>query len=167
MVIPDLIGKLKEPVRFNEKAVDDETIITILEAARLAPSANNAQIWRFFVIEEKGLLKEAAALGSVPAFKTARTIIAACADPWVVGGSRGREQPFFMIDIPIAVTHIVLMARELGVSVGLSFDFDEKKLLALVRAPKDYRAVILVALGYAGVHTPGKGEVLEEVVRTV
>jgi nitroreductase len=167
VVIRDLIGQLKEPVRFNARAVGDESILAVLEAARLAPSANNAQIWRFFVIEEKGLLKEAAALSNVPAFMSAPTIIAACADPWVVGGKRGREQPFFMIDIPIAATHIILTARELGISSALSFDFDEKRVLGLVRAPKDYRAVLLIALGYAEGNTPGKREAPGEIVRTI
>jgi nitroreductase len=148
MIIPELISRIKEPVHFDERPVDQGTITSILEAARLAPSANNSQIWRFFVIRDDALLRQAAALAGRAVFADARTIIAACAEPWIVG-RRGREQPFFMIDVPIALAHIILAARELGVSVSLSFDFDDERLIALLGARRGYRAVALIALGYA------------------
>ena len=147
MIIGDLIAVVKEPVRFGERAVDQRTIMDILDAARLAPSANNSQIWRFLVIDGEHLLREVAALSGKPAFAGSRTVIVACAEPWIVG-RRGREQPFFMIDVPIALSHVVLAARERGVSVSLSFEFDEQRVMKLIDAPKGYRGVALVAIGY-------------------
>jgi nitroreductase len=148
MIIPGLISQVKEPVLFDGRPVDQGTVMSILEAARLAPSANNSQIWRFFVIRDDAGLRQAAALAASPVFTGARTIIAACANPWIIA-TRGTEQPFFMIDVPIALAHVVLMAREAGVSVSLAFEFDEKKLISLIAAPRKYRAVALMALGYA------------------
>jgi len=147
-IIADLISRMREPVRFDDRPVDQGTIMSILDAARLAPSANNSQIWRFFVIRDDDHLRRAAALVSSPVFAGARTIIAACADPWIIA-RRGTEQPFFMIDVPIALAHICLMARELGVSVSTAFDFDEAELIALLAAPRGYRGVAMMALGYA------------------
>lgn len=148
MIIPDLISRIKEPTRFDGRPVDQGTVTSILEAARLAPSANNSQVWRFFIIRDDAALKQAAALAAKPVFGGARTIVAACAQPWLIA-TRGTEQPFFMIDVPIALAHVSLMAQEAGVSVSLAFDFNEEQLMALIGAPPGYRAVALVALGYA------------------
>ncbi len=41
--------------RFTEQEVPQEDILTILEAARLAPSATNEQPWHFIVIRDKQL----------------------------------------------------------------------------------------------------------------
>jgi nitroreductase len=166
MIIPDLISRMKEPVRFDDRPVDQGTITSILEAARLAPSANNSQIWRFFIIRDAALLRQAAALAGRPIFADARTIIAACADPWIIS-KRGTEQPFFMIDVPIALAHISLMAQEAGVSVSLAFDFDEAGLIELVGAPRGYRAVALIALGYAEDDRLRSGEIREDIARIV
>ncbi len=166
MIIPDLISGINEPVRFDDRPVDQGTIMSILEAARLAPSANNSQIWRFFVIRDDALLRQAAALGGRAVFSGARTIIAACAEPWIVG-RRGKEQPFFMIDVPIALTHVILAARELGVSSALSFDFDEGRLMGLLGAPRGYRAVALIALGYAQDDRSLPREVRDDTVRII
>jgi nitroreductase len=166
MIIPDLIACLREPVRFEGRPVDLGTIMSILEAARLAPSANNSQVWRFFVIRDDDLLRKAAALTGKPVFATARTIVAACAEPWIIR-TRGTEQPFFMIDVPIALAHIGLMAREAGVSVSTAFDFDEAGLMALLEAPRGYRGVALVALGYAEDDREYPDEARRDAVRIV
>lgn len=166
MTIPEIISRITEPARFDGRPVDQGTIMSILEGARLAPSANNSQIWRFFIIRDDATLQQAAALAARPVFAGARTIIAACADPWIIA-TRGTEQPFFMIDVPIALAHISLMAREAGVSVSIAFEFDEGRLLSLITAPRRYRAVALVALGYAEQDRPRSGGVSGDIVRII
>jgi nitroreductase len=166
MIIPDLVSHMKQPERFDGRPVDQGTVTAILDAARLAPSANNSQIWRFFVIRDEALLRQVVALAGRPVFAGARTIIAACADPWIIS-TRGAEQPFFMIDVPIALAHIVLAAQEAGVSTSLAFDFDEGALIALVGAPRGYRAVALIALGYAEGDRLRSGEIPNDVVRII
>ena len=52
-----------------------------------------------------------------------------------------------MIDVPIAISHIVLQAAELGMACAVEFEIDEEKVKAAVNAGKDYRAVALIALG--------------------
>ncbi|MHB8843840.1 MAG: nitroreductase family protein [Nitrospirota bacterium] len=42
--------------RFKQTAVPDEDIRTILDAGRLAPSANNTQPWSFLVIRDREML---------------------------------------------------------------------------------------------------------------
>ena len=47
--------------RFKQSSVPDDDIRKILEAGRLAPSANNTQPWSFLVIKDKETLKKMAA----------------------------------------------------------------------------------------------------------
>ena len=151
MILLDLIKDIREPRAFIKRGVGNGDIGKILEAARLAPSANNSQIWRFFVVKDRGLLKEISVLSKKASFQTAPLIICALTDPWVVS-RRGREQPFFMIDVPIAISHIIFMAKEIGISASLDFEIDEGRLKEIVNPPKSYRAVALIALGYANEH---------------
>jgi nitroreductase len=47
--------------RFKQTPVPDEVINKILDAGRLAPSANNTQPWKFIVIKDRVILKNMAA----------------------------------------------------------------------------------------------------------
>jgi len=52
----DAIKGRKSIRRFKQAPVSEEDIRKILDAGRLAPSANNSQPWRFVVIRDKALL---------------------------------------------------------------------------------------------------------------
>jgi nitroreductase len=52
----DAIQERKSIRRFKQSPVPDEDVKKILDAGRLAPSANNSQPWRFVVIRDKALL---------------------------------------------------------------------------------------------------------------
>jgi nitroreductase len=155
MILEDLTHALAEARSFTDADVDDDDLTAILEAARLAPSAMNSQIWRFFVVKRGGRLDRLAALAGVPAFRTAPVVVVACAAPYFLK-KRGREQPYFMIDVPIAVTHLLLSAADLGLGGAVTYRFDEGAALTIVGAPERYRGVALAALGYAGERDKGK-----------
>jgi nitroreductase len=56
----DAIKGRKSIRRFKQTPVPDEDIKKVLDAGRLAPSANNTQPWKFIVIEDRALLKKMA-----------------------------------------------------------------------------------------------------------
>ncbi len=111
-----------------------------LEAARIAPSASNAQLWKFVTVTEKGKVK-------------LRDLAEACNSPhpWraaVVGASQpGRmdtvlEKPFWMIDLPIALSHISLMAASMDLAVDLSLaGFNEKAVNGTIKLLPPLRSV--------------------------
>jgi nitroreductase len=57
----DAIQGRKSIRRFKQTPVPDEDIRKILDAGRLAPSANNTQPWSFIVIKDRAVLKNMAA----------------------------------------------------------------------------------------------------------
>ena len=166
MLVLDLIKDIAEPKSFVDGDIDDGDIAKILETARLAPSANNSQIWRFFVVKDSDTLKKVSALSKKELFQKAPLIICALTDPAVVS-RRSREQPFFMIDVPIAISHIILMAKEIGISASLDFEIDEGRLKEIINPPKSYRAVALIALGYANEYYPRNSVDKEMIIRMI
>ncbi len=56
----DAIKGRKSIRRFEQTPVPDDDIKKILDAGRLAPSANNTQPWRFIVVKNRPVLKQMA-----------------------------------------------------------------------------------------------------------
>ena len=81
-----------------------------LEAGRLSPNSSNNQVWRFIVVREKKALEEAA--NACRANRPWRAAIAGAAE----GGAMNSlllDQPFWLIDLPIAFAHMSLAAASL------------------------------------------------------
>ena len=54
----EVIRKRRSVRRFTDGPVSEEDILTMLEAARLAPSATNEQPWRFIIIRDREFKKQ-------------------------------------------------------------------------------------------------------------
>jgi nitroreductase len=147
--LEEAIGRLEAPPSFLPDPVETDALQAIMGAARIAPSADNVQMWRFVSVRDDARKK--ALLEAVPEsrrglFGSAPLLVAALGEPWFIKGSR-REQPFFMIDVPIALSHMALQAAEIGLHCAIEFEIDEGKVKDAVRAGKDYRAVAIAAIG--------------------
>jgi nitroreductase len=55
MEFTELIQHRQSDRRYTDQPVEKEKIATCLEAARLAPSANNSQPWKFIVVDDPDL----------------------------------------------------------------------------------------------------------------
>jgi len=151
-IIPNLLSSLEMPTTFAKKEIEEPKINWLLEAARLAPSASNSQMWRFVVVRGKEQLAalEAAAHNEngfqIP-FGEAAAAVVLLAEQWMIR-ARGDEQPYFLIDVPIALSHMLLMASELGLAANVTLHFNENKVRRAVQAPIQARVVAILALGY-------------------
>jgi nitroreductase len=142
--------------RYLPKPVEREKIAACLEAARLAPSAENSQSWRFLVIDDPELKTRFAQEAFTGIY--AMTKFAAEAPVLVLVLAKldfradrlaGRIQdiPFFMIDIGIAGEHFVLQAEELGLGTCWIGWFSVRKARKFFKIPRKYKIVSLLALG--------------------
>jgi nitroreductase len=135
------------------KEVAREDVNAVLEAARLAPSANNAQPMHFTVCTKElakdiavslqylGLNKFAVnASCFIVVSETSRTLVAAA-------GSKLKRQDWRSVDIGIAVSYLTLGATSRGLSTCIVGAFDEKKLKNLLGIKERIRLVVV--LGYA------------------
>ena len=108
----------------KERPVEAEKLERILEAARLAPSACNAQPWKFILVVE-----ESANITSL------------------LGGKvKGKHFP--LIDIGIAAAHITLAAENEGLGSCILGWFDEKEIKQLTGIPASKRLLLDIAIGY-------------------
>ena len=143
--------------RYLPRPVEREKILTCLEAARLAPSAENAQPWRFVVIDDpelKARFSRAAFSGIYASTKfaaAAPVLILILAKLDFVAHRLGKQVqkiPFFLIDVGIAGEHIVLQAEELGIGTCWIGWFHMRKARKVLNIPRKYKIVSLLAMGY-------------------
>lgn len=79
MEVSEAIQKRATIRRWEQRAVEKEKIIQVLEAGRRAPSWGNVQPWRFVVIQDKEKIAELAKLGGgQPHISAAPVIIVCC-----------------------------------------------------------------------------------------
>jgi len=159
----ELVRSRRSIRRYLPDPVQREKIVACLEAARLAPSAENAQSWRFLIIDEPDLK----ARFSREAFSGiySRTRFAADAPVLILVLARldflanrlGRQVqgiPFFLIDVGIAGEHFVLQAEELGLGTCWIGWFHVRRVRRFFKIPRKYKIVSLLAVGYPAKKPP-------------
>lgn len=143
--------------RYLTKPVEREKIVACLEAARLAPSAENAQTWRFLVIDDadlKARFAREAFTGIYAMTKFAAeapALVLVLSKPGVLVhriGKQIQDISFFLIDTGIAGEHFVLQAEELGLGTCWIGWFSVRKARKFFKIPRKYKIVSLLALGY-------------------
>ena len=137
------------------KVVEQEKLERILEAARMAPSACNAQPWKFVVITDPQLSvkvgKATAGLGMNKFAKDAPVhilVVEESANITSFLGSKIKNKYFPLIDIGIAAAHISLAAECEGLGSCILGWFDEKAIKELVGIPASKRLLLDITIGY-------------------
>ncbi len=153
----ELVRSRRSVRRYLEIPVEREKILACLEAARLAPSAENVQPWRFLVVDDPDLKARFAsqAFSGIYSFSRfaakAPVLIVILAQLDILANRIGRKiqgVPFYLIDIGIAGAHLSLQAQELGLGTCWIGWFNPRKVRKFFALPKKYRVVSLMALGY-------------------
>jgi nitroreductase len=134
--------------KYSSKPIEEEKLNKILEAGRLAPSANNRQSWKFIVVrdpEKRDKLMEAAGgqafVGEAPA-----VLIACGTEPDSIM-TCGQHR--YTVDLSIAMSFMVLEAYEQGIGTCWLGHFDEEEVKKILGIPKRVRVVAMTPLGYA------------------
>ncbi len=137
------------------RPVEPEKLKRVLEAARLAPSACNAQPWHFVVIADKELARQvgkaAAGLGMNKFAKEAPVhilITEESANITSMLGGKVKDKYFPLIDIGIAAAHISLAAEAEGLGSCILGWFDEKEVKRLAGIPQSKRLLLDIVIGY-------------------
>ncbi len=156
MNVSDAIAQRYSCRSYRADPVPDETIATILEAGRLAPSACNKQPWRFAVvsdIEARTEIVERAFLKGIPmrwaldapvffALGMVRATITHKLAPLF----SGVDYPW--VDIGIAGEHMVLQATELGLGTCWIGWIRPKKIARIIGWPRSVKPVAIITCGY-------------------
>jgi nitroreductase len=146
MAVFEVIRKRYSCRAYQDRSIERGKLDSILEAARLAPSAKNTQDWRFVVVTDKETKRQVAETTNRPeVFEKAGAIIAACSNSDYVMRCGQAIGP---IDVAIALEHICLQATELGLGTCWIGSFDPKKVRRILGIPDDIVIVELMTVGY-------------------
>ena len=159
----ELITKRQSERQYDAQPVESEKIMQCIEAARLAPSACNAQPWKFIVIDEPELKKQLAnAIAGVGmnkfAFDAPVIVAIVLEKPNVMSkiGSVLKGKEYTLMDVGIAATHFCLQATDLGLGTCIIGWFDEKKVRKLLQIPNKKRIPLLLTIGYSNADVRNK-----------
>jgi nitroreductase len=123
----------------------------ILEAGRLAPSAQNKQCWRYIVLQDRDNIKRFARhiglLGTVNYFiAKAPVVIVACADPRRSAKVNGQE--YYLVDTAISFQQMMLAAWSRGIGSCWLAAFNEGSVRKYLEIPGNIRVVGISPFGY-------------------
>lgn len=141
--------------KYDGREVSDELVKELIDAARLAPSGNNAQPSRYLVIrddETKSKLKKNNIFVQDFVYE-APVIIACCTDPSVysknVEGLDSSDETRAIRDLSIASAFLVLRATELGLGTCYVGWIDKEKIKDVLGISKENLVPYVITVGYS------------------
>jgi nitroreductase len=153
----ELIRHRQSQRTFTEKPVENEKLLRCIEAARLAPSANNSQPWKFIIIDEpalKNAVAECMMSRVIPMNHFTRqapmhvAVVREKTNFTTAVGRILKDKNYPLIDIGITTAHFCLQASAEGLSTCIIGWFDEKKIKELLIIPRNLRLELIILVGY-------------------
>ena len=154
----DLVKSRQSDRAYLDKPVEMDKIERILEAAHLAPSACNAQPWKFVVVtdpEKRMLVADATAskVLSMNHFSKQAPVQLVLIEEngnftsTVGGWATNKHYP--LIDLGIVASHICLAAADEGLGSCMIGWCDEKKVRKALDIPRNKRVMLVILIGYS------------------
>jgi nitroreductase len=153
------------PYAFAQTPVAKETLLTLLEAARWAPSCFNEQPWRFIVGDKTDdeatyakILSSLVEFNQGWAREAPVLLVAIAKKTFTQNGNPNRHAPY---DLGQAIGHLTIQAAALGLAMHQMAGFDPAKVSASFELSDDFDPIAVMAIGFMG-----KMEDLEEPLRS-
>lgn len=150
--IHPLIQKRWSPRAFSEKAISDDTLGQLFEAARWAASAFNEQPWQY-VYAKRGTagfdqLLDCLVFGNQVWAKSAAVLMAAMVKRNL--SQTGQPNHWATHDLGLANAQLLLQAADLDIYGHMMAGFDKDKLVTKLELDNSIQPVCMMALGYLG-----------------
>lgn len=151
-----LIKERWSPLAFSGKTIEAEKLISMLEAARWAPSCFNDQPWHFIVAtrnDKEDFEKMLNCLSEKNQWWAKEAFLLMISVTRLAFAYKGKPNRHAWHDIGLAVENMVIQALDLGIFCHQMAGFDPEKARGIYHIPPGYEAVTAIAAGY-----PGKAE---------
>jgi len=148
----DLLDAIRtyHPCRqYSTKPIPAEKLKSVLAAARLAPSQNNLQPWRFVVVQDdevKRRLAQGCVRGRIVA--EAPVVVVAFAVEEDIPVTIAGYISAYPLDVAVAVSHLQLAATAEGLGTTWMIDFHEEKIRTVLGVPDGIHPIAVIPLGY-------------------
>ncbi|MEM4728913.1 MAG: nitroreductase family protein [Thermoplasmata archaeon] len=150
MEVFEAILKRRTIRRYQNRPLEPEKLLKLLEAARLAPSGMNLQPWELVVVTS-----EEGRHALVPACNNQRQIAEA---PVVICGVDDPTAKWARVDLALAMENMVLEAVELGLGTCYIGSFRPEKVKELLGIPAEKQVVMLLTVGYPAEEPPHRAK---------
>jgi len=156
--ILNFINSRQSDRKYSDKPVEKEKLERIIEAGRMAPSACNAQPWKFIVVTDPELVLKVADAASAKLIGMNSFVAQASVILVIVRekpnmsskvGATIKNKDYSLIDIGIATENICLQAKAEGIGSCIIGWFDERQIRKLLEIPKSKRVELIITLGYS------------------
>ena len=163
--ILELITSRQSDRKYSDQPVEKEKLNRIIEAGRMAPSACNAQPWKFIVATDPELIGKIAEAASAKLLGMNSFVAQAPAILVVVRekpnmsskvGATIKNKDYSLIDIGIASENICLQAKAEGLGSCMIGWFDERMVRKILSIPRSKRVELLITIGYSLSEQRGK-----------
>jgi len=176
MEIIDIIKKRQSVRKYSDKPVEKEKINKCIEAALLAPSASNAQPWKYIIVDDEKIKNQVAEACFSKLMSFNKFAVEAPVLVVVVMESANFKSNFGQVvknieyplmDIGISADHFCLQATALGVDSCMLGWFNEKKIQKILEIPKKKHVYLVITLGYAPEDYKQREKIRKNTVDTV
>ena len=149
----ELLKRRWSPRAFSEQPVGPDMLLTLLDAARWAPSSSNEQSWRFVVATKQepadyDRLLVCLLEGNRKWAYRAPVLILSVARMDFEEDGRSNRHAFH--DVGLATENLLLQVSALGLVAHPMAGFDIEKARADLKIPSGYEPVAMIAVGYPG-----------------
>jgi nitroreductase len=152
--IHDLLARRWSARAFSTKTVEKSKLLSILEAARWAPSSRNEQPWRYVVFTDDNrekLDKARSVLLEINNYAQ-RAPILICAITKRTYSDNGIYNRLHFHDLGAANENMFLESFNQGLIMHEMGGFNRDKARELFNIPDDYEVGIMIAIGYQDSH---------------
>jgi nitroreductase len=148
--ISEIIAKRWSARAFSTRPVENTKLLSILEAARWAPSSRNEQPWRYivFTTDNPQMLKKAQSVLKEINDYAKRAPILICAIAKKTYSENGNPNRLHFHDLGAANENMFLEAFNQGLIMHEMGGFDVQKAREVFNVPEDYEVGIMIAIGY-------------------
>ncbi|PPF11191.1 nitroreductase [Rathayibacter sp. AY1B7] len=149
--ILDVLAERWSPRSYDASAtVSDETLASLLEAARWSPSASNSQPWRF-IVARRGTDGFDRIVSTLAGFNgawagSAAVLVVALAE---TVDSEGKPRPWAVYDLGQSIAHLSVQAHHEGLHVHQMAGFDKDAVRAAFGVDERFDPVTIAAVGVA------------------
>lgn len=152
MPVNSLILRRHSALAFSPKPLDEDTIGSLLEAARWAPSSSNLQPWMFLYAQSHQNELFQAILSTLNEgnqiwAKNASLLVVTLAR---IVSEKNLPNLYAWHDCGLALQNLLLQATYLGLAAHPMAGFDPLKLTQILQSPDFYQPVTITAIGYPG-----------------
>ncbi len=134
--------------QYEDKAIPEESVRRILEAARLTASSKNTQRWDFVVVQDKETLQRLGQLARTGPYIAGAPLAIAVVVP---------ERSIGYVDGARAVQDMMLVAWEDGIGSNWVGNVNTDEIKSLLNVPQDLMVLTIVPFGYP-VRDVGEGK---------